>query len=171
MLIDFVKWSSEATPKGKKAMTVTEFRKLLGIMLSLTRTTKRRQDLWSSEDFNFPAPNFGLRFGISRNRLNDLLHYLRFCPADEYTNKEDKWSPVRRNKWSPVRRLIKGFNEQRAATFYPCWSICVDESMSAWWGKDGNYCSDGMPHDTKIERKPKGVEVELMLPLVLKPRL
>ena len=111
MLTDIVKWSSEAIPKGKK---VTEFRKLLGIMFSLTRTTKRRQDLWSSEDFIFPAPNFGLRFGISRNCLNDLLHYLRFCPADEYTNKEDKWSPVRRlikeDKWSPVRRLIKGFN-------------------------------------------------------------
>ncbi|KAL5515784.1 hypothetical protein EMCRGX_G001003 [Ephydatia muelleri] len=136
-------------------MTVTEFRKLLGIMLSLTRTIKRRQDLWSSEDFNFPAPNFGLQFGISRNRLNDLLRYLRFCPADEYTNKKDKWSPV--------RRLIKGFNEQRAATFYPCWSICVDESMCAWRRKDENYCSDGMPHVTKIERKPKGVEVELMV--------
>eukprot|EP00731_Ephydatia_muelleri_P000864 Em0001g864a len=149
------KWSSAATPKGKKAMTVTEFRKLLGIMLSLTRTIKRRQDLWSSEDFNFPAPNFGLQFGISRNRLNDLLRYLRFCPADEYTNKKDKWSPV--------RRLIKGFNEQRAATFYPCWSICVDESMCAWRRKDENYCSDGMPHVTKIERKPKGVEVELMV--------
>ena len=33
----------------------------------------------------------------------------------------------------------------------------MDESISAWRGKDGNYCSDGMPHVTKIKRKPKGV--------------
>ena len=29
--------------------------------------------------------------------------------------------------------------------------------ISAWRGKDGNYCSDGMPH----ARKPKGVGAEL----------
>ena len=33
--------------------------------------------------------------------------------------------------------------------------------MSAWWGKDGNCCSDEMPCVTKIERKPKGVGPEL----------
>ena len=32
---------------------------------------------------------------------------------------------------------------------------------SARRGKDGNYCSDGMPHVTKIARKPKGVGAEL----------
>ena len=37
----------------------------------------------------------------------------------------------------------------------------MDESLSAWRGKDGNYCSDGMPHVTKIKRKPKGVGAEL----------
>ena len=37
----------------------------------------------------------------------------------------------------------------------------MDESISAWRGKDGNYCSDGMPHVTKIKRKPKGVGAEL----------
>ena len=45
----------------------------------------------------------------------------------------------------------KGFNDQRAATFYPCWSNCVDESVSAWQGKDGNYCSDGMPLTANID--------------------
>ena len=33
--------------------------------------------------------------------------------------------------------------------------------MSAWRRKDGNYCSDRMLHVTNIERKPKGVGVEL----------
>ena len=65
------------------------------------------------------------------------------------------------DKWAPVRRLIDAFNKQRAAKFFPSWSICVDESISAWRGKDGNYCSDGMPHVTKIARKSKGVGAEL----------
>ena len=33
--------------------------------------------------------------------------------------------------------------------------------MSAWRGKYGNFCSDGLPHVSKIERKPKGVGTEL----------
>lgn len=38
----------------------------------------------------------------------------------------------------------------------------MDESLSAWRGRvHGNYCSDGMPHMTKIKRKPKGVGAEL----------
>ena len=47
----------------------------------------------------------------------------------------------------------------------------MDESISAWRGKDGNYCSDGMPHVTKIKRKPKGVGAELKdAAYALKPR-
>ena len=53
------------------------------------------------------------------------------------------------------------FNKCQEEGYYPSWSICVDESMSAWRGKDGNFCSDGMPHVTKIARKPKGVGTEL----------
>ena len=33
--------------------------------------------------------------------------------------------------------------------------------MSSWRGKDGDFCSDGMPHVTRIERKSKGVGCEL----------
>ena len=33
--------------------------------------------------------------------------------------------------------------------------------MSSWRGKDGDFYSDGMPHVTRIDRKPKGVGCEL----------
>ena len=33
--------------------------------------------------------------------------------------------------------------------------------MSSWRGKDGDFCSDGMPHVTRIDRKPKGAGCEL----------
>ena len=45
--------------------------------------------------------------------------------------------------------------------FYPGWQLCIDESVSSWRGKDGDFCSDGMPHVTRIDRKPKGVGCEI----------
>lgn len=77
-------------------MSVEELKKVLGVLFALTRTTQGRQNLWSSEDFIFPAPRFGARFGIGRNRFDDSLRYLCFCPQSEYENKNDRWSPVRR---------------------------------------------------------------------------
>ena len=81
MINNIIKWSAEAMPTKKNAMTEVDFKKLPGVLLALTRTSNRRQDLWSINDFIFPAPNFGTRFGISRNRFYDMLHYLRFCPT------------------------------------------------------------------------------------------
>jgi hypothetical protein len=39
--------------------------------------------------------------------------------------------------------------------------LTADESMSAWRGRDGKFDSEGMPHVTKIVRKPKGVGLEI----------
>ena len=33
--------------------------------------------------------------------------------------------------------------------------------MRAWRGKDGKYLADGLPHVTKIKRKPESVGAEL----------
>ena len=54
--------------------------------------------------------------------------------------------------WSMV-----SINERRVQEIYPGWQLCIDESVSSWRGKDGDFCSDGMPHVTRIDRKPKGV--------------
>ena len=58
------------------------------------------------------------------------------------------------DKWAPVRRLIDAFNKRCTAIFFPSWSICVKRVLVHG---GGNYCSDGMPHVTKIARKPKEV--------------
>ena len=85
------------------------------------------------------------------DRFEILLRHLSFCPALEATG----------DKWAPVRRLVDGCNERRIQKIFPGWQLCVDESVSSWQGKDGDFCSDGMPHVTSIERKPKGVGYEL----------
>ena len=46
-------------------------------------------------------------------------------------------------------------------TILPGRQLCVDESVSSWRGKDGDFCSNGMRHITSIEREPKGVGCEL----------
>ena len=39
--------------------------------------------------------------------------------------------------------------------------LTVVECMSAWNGSDGKYRHNGMPHKTKISRKPEGVGAEM----------
>ena len=37
----------------------------------------------------------------------------------------------------------------------------LDEVMSMWLGLDGDYAVEGLPHVTKIARKPRGIGAEL----------
>ena len=39
--------------------------------------------------------------------------------------------------------------------------MVVDEVMSAWRGAEGKYSAEGLPHVTKIARKPEGVGAEI----------
>eukprot|EP00731_Ephydatia_muelleri_P017495 Em0010g593a len=131
LLPDIVTWTTASLPAG---------------------TSEGRRDLWSTEDGLFPAPRFGERYSLPRNRFEVLLRCLSFCPPSEAKGND---------KWAPVRRLIDGFNERRVQKIYPGWQLCIDESVSSWRGKDGNFCSDGMPHVTRIDRKPKEVGCEI----------
>eukprot|EP00731_Ephydatia_muelleri_P037529 Em0497g2a len=126
-----------------------ELFKLLGFLLALTRTHSKRRDLFSVSDGLFPAPKFGDRFGIHQHRVDELLQHISF-------GKVVDGDPAH-----GILCFIDHFNKCREDSYFPSWFICVDESMSAWRGKDGNFCSDGMPHVTKIARKPKGVGAEL----------
>lgn len=72
--------------------------------------------------------------------------------------------------WIPIRVFVDAFNDLRKKIFLPGTFIVVDESMSSWKGKTlyFNKASDedvsrvfGLPHTTKIIRKPKGVGLEI----------
>ena len=47
------------------------------------------------------------------------------------------------------------------STLRPGKFLVVDEIMSMWLGKDGKYYVEGLPHVTKITRKPEGVGAEM----------
>ena len=154
LLPDIVTWTTASLPAGCAKATEEEILAVFGILYFLTRTSEGRRDLWSTEDGLFPAPQFGERCSLPRprNRFEVLLRCLSFCPPSEAKDND---------KWAPVRRLIDGFNERRVQKIYPGWQLCIDESVSSWRGKDGDFCCDGMPHVTCIDRKPKGVGCEI----------
>lgn len=48
-----------------------------------------------------------------------------------------------------------------AAYVSPSETICVDESISRWYGQGGHWISRGLPHYVAIDRKPEsGCEIQ-----------
>jgi len=60
-----------------------------------------------------------------------------------------------------VRGFVEAFNDRRAQVVKPGGTLTVDECMVPWEGTDFKWSAEGMPHVTKIARKPKGVGAEL----------
>ena len=65
-------WTSDHLPQG--CVNAKEVLAVFGALCSLTRTSKGRRDLWSTEDGLFPAPHFGKRYGLTRDRY-DTYHF------------------------------------------------------------------------------------------------
>ncbi|KAL5471568.1 hypothetical protein EMCRGX_G029695 [Ephydatia muelleri] len=63
--------------------------------------------------------------------------------------------------WISIRQLITDFNITREQFVVPGQHVVVDECMSSWTGSEAEYVAEGMPHKTKIVRKPEGVGAEL----------
>jgi hypothetical protein len=98
----------------------------------------------------FFFPHWG-RF-MPRARFEELVRCLRL---DEFTSDD-----LRTDQWKPIRAFVDDFNATRARHIKPGWMLCVDESVSSWRGRDGTVLG-GMPHVTKIKRKPRGVGLEM----------
>ena len=53
------------------------------------------------------------------------------------------------------------FDENRARNYHPSCPICVDESMSRWYGIVGHQINAGLPQYIAIDRKPgNGCEIQ-----------
>jgi hypothetical protein len=64
-------------------------------------------------------------------------------------------------RWLLVDDFIKNFNLHRINHFRPSELICVDESMSRWYGHGGEWINAGLPNYVAIERKPEnGCEIQ-----------
>eukprot|EP00731_Ephydatia_muelleri_P001696 Em0001g1696a len=90
---------------------------------------------------------------MSRNRYDEIQSCLQFGTFSDEQLLE--------NPWLPVQCFIDGFNATRVKYVNPGTYLLIDEIMSPWLGLDADYAMNGVPHRTKMERKPKGIGVEL----------
>ena len=53
-----------------------------------------------------------------------------------------------------VDEFVKNFNKYRALHYVPSYLICVDDSMSKWYGLGGHCINMGLPMYVAIEHNP-----------------
>ena len=145
---------------GKQTVDLGEMMKFIGVAILATRFEfGSRRELWSMRTVSrhIPAPCFG-RTGMSRDRFDDIFTHLRFCSQPENCptgmSSEDY-------RWLLVDGHVDAFNKHRATNFNPSDELCVDESISRWYGLGGFWINKGLPHYVAIDRKPEnGCEIQ-----------
>jgi hypothetical protein len=90
--------------------------------------------------------------------FDDLWRYIRWSrqPAEHPPDMTSE-----QFCWKLVNNFVETFNDHRASTFQPSELICVDESISRWYGKGGHWINHGLPMNIAMERKPNnGCEIQ-----------
>lgn len=127
-----------------------------GYALSLSLNTGTpTEKMWSHEPIAesvLPPPRMG-RHGMSKNRWKAIRSALAFGPSDD--------ASFDRDEWCFVDPMVTAFNEQMADVVNPGWLLCVDETMSAWRGKQGKRDSKKCPKLSWVPRKPEPLGTEL----------
>jgi hypothetical protein len=150
----------ELTQDGKRETSAGEILKYMGIIVLMTQFEfSERAELWSK---NAPskyklAPAFG-RTGMSRNRFDDLHKSVRW--SEQPPNRPDGMTHSS-YRWMLVDGFVNRFNQFRASSYIPSDRICVDESISRWYGQGGSWINRGLPEYIAINRKPEsGCEIQ-----------
>jgi hypothetical protein len=140
----------ELRKRGAPDLTVTELLKFFGILILSTRfELGSRSDLWSrtAPSKYRPVPAFG-KFGIPRHRLDILFTAIKWSHQPD-ERPDDMASEAYR--WQLVKDFVNPFNSHRATRYSPSVSICVDESMSRWYGLGGYWINVGIPQYVAID--------------------
>ena len=148
-------------PQHNKALTTLgEMLKWFGILILITRFEfGYRADLWSQVPRckYIPAPDFG-KTGMSRQRWDDLWRHMEWS-YQPITRPDDMSSEHYR--WCLIQDFIDRINEHRVNFFHPSNIVCVDESISRWYGLGGSWINKGLPHYVAMDRKPEdGCEIQ-----------
>ncbi len=143
-----------------KPISQGELLKFFGVCILATRFEfLNRHDLWSTTSLSKyePAYKFGLT-RMSRNRFDQIWSNLRF--SSQPREKPDYMSSEQ-YRWRLVDDFVTRFNLYRANNFSPSDLICVDESISRWYGQGGYWINIGLPQYVAIDRKPEnGCEIQ-----------
>ena len=141
--------------KRKREMNRPELYKLLGIIMLITQfefTT--RASLWirAPNSKYIPAPNLGVTTGMSNPQFDELWRALRWS---EQTKERPYGMPHAENWWMLIDNMVELFNQYREESFLPSEWICVDESISRWYGIGGGWISIGITMYISIDSKPE----------------
>lgn len=140
---------------AEKANTIDvgDILKFFGVMILVSRFEfGRRRDLWKlfSDSPYIPAQMIGETTGMSRNRFEEIWSCLTFSKVPDERPAGMSSAAYR---WKHVDDFVDDFNRHRRNNFSPSEVICIDESMSRWYGIGGDWINDGVPHYMAIDRK------------------
>eukprot|EP00731_Ephydatia_muelleri_P032324 Em0023g831a len=142
------------TEMAQKPLDYEQLQHFFGILLAMTLASGgERRDMWKTESNGpFPAPALG-RY-MACHDFERILRNLKLCV---YTDEELADDP-----WLPIRSAVDSFNRNRRGGISPGVTLCADESMGSWRGLAAKVDDAvvGLPHVTKIARKPEGVGTE-----------
>ena len=142
------------TEMAQKPLDYEQLQHFFGILLAMTLASGgERKCVWKTESNGpFPAPALG-RY-MACHDFERILRNLKLCV---YTDEELADDP-----WLPIRSAVDSFNRNRRGGISPGVTLCADESMGSWRGLAAKVDDAvvGLPHVTKIARKPEGVGTE-----------
>ena len=146
--------------KGKPVTSRGEMLKYFGIMILSTRFEfGARRDLWSTKSSTkyIPAPAFG-QTGMSRNRFDDIWSSIVWSKQAAARGEDQSHEG---HRWELVEHHVANFNSHRKIYVRPSSVLCVDESISRWYGLGGHWINLGLPMYVAMERKPEdGGEIQ-----------
>ena len=58
-------------------------------------------------------------------------------------------------RWRLMDDFVRRFNNYRAQAFIPSEILCVDESISGWYGQGSDWINFGLLYYVVIDRKPE----------------
>ena len=147
--------------KRFKEITKGQLIKFFGIIIIGTRFVfGNRRDLWNKTSVShlIDPLNFGGRTGMTKNRFDEIWSCIRFSdqPEERYEGESSM-----AHRWKLVDDFVDAFNEYRASNYSPSDRICVDESISRWYGLGGHWINCGLPNYVAMDRKPEnGCEIQ-----------
>ena len=100
----------------------------------------------------------GKKTGMPRHGFDEIWSELRWSDQPDVRPPEMSYAEYR---WLLVDDMVEIFNSHREDSFIPSEWICVDESISQWYGLGGGWIHIGLPMYIAIDRKPEnGCEIQ-----------
>lgn len=129
------------TAKNLSPTSSEELLKLFGMLVLITRFEfNDRRELWSLNGPSKYIPSPKLGTPMDRDRFEAIWRQLKVSslqPDEDLQASDGNLWERSDGRWKVVDEFVDAFNDTRESLFTPSKMICVDESMSRWYGLGG----------------------------------